>query len=55
MDALVLSLTAFTDRLLKKAPKDFVFARVLKLRHGREKHSETEWNALLNDLRRQPA
>lgn len=55
MGALVLSLKAFSDRLLKTAPKDYVFVRVLKDLHKNEKHTEAEWQALLNAARSIPA
>lgn len=54
MDEIVLSLKAFSERLLKKKPEDFVYMRVLKLVHGREKHPESQWIVLLDALRRTP-
>jgi hypothetical protein len=55
MDAVVLSVKAFSDRLLKKSPKDYVYVRLLKNVHGRQKHTEEEWKTLLDGMRRTPA
>lgn len=46
-------LAVFTASL--KGTSDEVFSRLLRIRHGVEKHTTAEWRALLDAARREPA
>lgn len=34
---------------------DAIYAKLLKIRHGRENHRPSEWRAILERVRREPA
>ena len=40
-------------RTLVKTPEE-VWTKLLKMRHGKEKHTPTEWRALINAARNEP-
>jgi hypothetical protein len=59
MAEMVVPLARFLHPVGQRTPRfhghpDAVFGKLMQVRHGREKHTPTEWLALLENLKNEP-
>jgi hypothetical protein len=49
------TLPAYEAPIFSPGSDDHIWGKLLRIRHGNERHTTTEWNALIDKMREEPA